>query len=102
MLESKIERDACRAVLDELGVASTKLVTPGQRGFPDRIFWIPGGKPLLIEFKRPGEEPRKLQSHIHKMLSMLGYSVEVHDDIDAAVASVRKALDAAKISAHSR
>jgi len=97
MLEKHIERSTCERVLVELGVASAKLTTPGRRGFPDRIFWIPGGKPLMIEFKRPGEEPRPLQSHIHALLKQLGYHVEVHDDEEAAFKSVEQALGAARI-----
>jgi len=93
MLEKRIETNTCERVLHELGVASAKLATPGRRGIPDRIFWVPGGRPLLIEFKRPGEEPRPLQSHIHALLKQLGYLVEVHDNEDEAFESVKKLLD---------
>lgn len=101
MLEKHIESNTCERVLHELGVTSAKLTTPGRRGIPDRIFWLPGGKPLLIEFKRPGEQPRPLQSHIHALLKQLGYHVEVHDNEAEAFESVRRALDATQVSAHS-
>lgn len=98
MGESKIERKACKDILDQMGVANFKLVTPGQVGFPDRVFLIPGGKPLFVEFKNVGEEPRKIQSHIHTLLRQLGFTVEVFDNVDDAVACVRTALDAALLS----
>ena len=97
MLEKRIETNTCERVLHELGVASAKLATPGRRGIPDRIFWLPGGIPLMIEFKRPGEEPRPLQSHIHALLKQLGYLVEVHDNEDEAFESVRRTLEAAQL-----
>jgi hypothetical protein len=97
MLEKKIERKVCKTVLDVLGVASCKLTTPGKAGYPDRMFFIPGGRPLFIEFKRPGETPEPLQVLIHHMLRALGYDVEVHDDHDSAVSAVRAALHAAQV-----
>lgn len=92
MLEKHIERRCCARVLDELGVVSVKLVTPGSTGYPDKMFLIPGGKPLLIEFKAPGESPGPKQLHIHARLKQLGYHVEVHDDEEAAFQSVQRAL----------
>lgn len=80
MRESSIERKACGLVLNHLGVTSSKLVTPGQTGYPDRIFWLPGGSPFFIEYKKPGEESRPKQSHVQESLIKLGYKVEVHDN----------------------
>lgn len=34
-----------------------------ENGYPDRLFISPYGHTVFIEFKRPGEEPRPLQSH---------------------------------------
>ncbi len=78
--ETKIENDACKLIYDKLGVISSKLKVPGQTGFPDRLFWLPGGKPLLIEFKQPGEDPEPKQLHVHKQLRQLGYTVMVCDN----------------------
>ena len=87
--ETKIEKDACDLIYKHLGVLSSKLKVLGQTGFPDRIFWLPDGKPLLIEFKCPGEEPEPKQRHIHAQLRALGYMVEVHDnDLDALQAVI--------------
>ena len=68
-------------------------MTPqGQTGYPDRMFLIPGGRPLLIEFKLPGEEPRAKQGHIHGVLKELGYNVQVHDDYDEAMKAIEEAV----------
>lgn len=97
VLESGIEGKACREVWKKLGVYGLKLHVVGQRGYPDRVFLIPGGRPLLIEFKRPGEVPRDLQAHIHKRLRKLGYQVEVHDDWRDAFEAVKQAVEAAQV-----
>jgi hypothetical protein len=98
LLESKVERDTCRDALYNEGVPSMKMLhTGGETGWPDRVFFIPGGRPKLIEFKRPGKKsqasPR--QKYIHAVLRELGYDVEVHDNKDEALASIRAAKVAA-------
>lgn len=93
-----LETDIEEWVVDQaalLGVPSLKLNLKGNRGWPDRIFLIPGGRPLFIEFKRPGEEPRKLQQQRHRILRKLGYDVEVHEERHAALDAVRQARDRA-------
>ena len=50
-------------------------------GLPDFIVWIPGGRPLLIEFKREGGVPTTLQTATHTQLRALGYDVHVIDDV---------------------
>ena len=82
MLESTIERRVCAWLKKEHGLMSSKLVTPGQTGYPDRIIWIPGGKPMLVEFKRPGEKPTKKQQYIISELQKLGYDVYISTGID--------------------
>lgn len=101
--ESTIERNACKRALMELGIRSSKFVTPGDAGYPDRIFWIPGGKPLFIEFKAPGAKPRPLQVFVHEMLRSLGYQVEVCDNEKDTIEIVKAAaLEAARLSEKSR
>lgn len=93
-LEKDIEDEAVGLVWQHLGIKGSKLVTPGDTSYPDRIFWIPGGRPLLIEFKRPGEEPEPKQAHTHDQLRKLGYDVQVHDHaldaFDAVIQAVKK------------
>ena len=99
--ESKIEKKAKDLAYEHLGVISSKLVTPGHTGFPDQIFWLPGGKPLLIEFKAPGEEPRLNQLHIHEQLKQLGYQIEVHDNEIRAFQAIIRILETPQLSKES-
>ncbi len=75
----------------------TKLNLQGRRGWPDQCYWVPGGRPLLVEFKEVGEEPTKLQEHIHRELKKNGYQVEVHYEAATAIAAVRARLDAGAV-----
>ena len=96
ILEATIERSSIRKILSELGIASTKL---GQNDFPDRIFWIPRGRPLLIEFKRPGEKPRLKQKFVHDYLRSLGYEVYVCYSVEEAFSLVKSALETTSVYA---
>lgn len=96
--EASIENQACDRIMALYGITNLKLNLRGNNGWPDRIFFIPGGRPLLIEFKRPGEEPEPLQRHRHDLLKRLNYDIEVHDTVDGAVRAVAKALAAARLS----
>lgn len=91
MLESTIQTKTRSRVLEwalanDLGLMFLKL---GQsRGWPDMlVVWEPGGI-LFVEFKRPGEKPRRIQQHVHNVLRSLGFEVQVHDDIDRAVEQI--------------
>jgi hypothetical protein len=76
------------------GIRATKLQGPGNRSLPDYEFWIKGGKPKLIEFKRPGELPTALQEDTIAKFAADGYLVEIHDDKHSAIASLQRSLDA--------
>ena len=100
--ETKIELQACDLIFGNLGVGSLKLNVKANTGYPDRIFWVPGGKPLIIEFKTPdGELSPKQKYHIER-LKKDGYNVEVCDDaIDAFHAAI-KAVEATRLSEEGR
>ena len=100
--ESKIEQRACELIKKHLGIKGSKLTVIGDTAFPDRIFWIPGGKPLLIEFKRPGEAPRPKQLHNHAWLKNLGYKVEVHDNELRALQAVIDAVETTQLPKEGR
>ena len=100
--ESKIERAACRLIWTHLGIKGSKLVTPGDTGYPDRIFWVPGGKPVMIEFKRPGELPTPKQLYIHNQLRALGYTVEVHSNEIRAFQAIIDAVATTRLSKEGR
>lgn len=94
MYESEIESTTARRALEELGVFSIKLKSTQERGYPDRIFLIPGGRPLFVEFKVPGKSAEAYQVMIHKRLRHAGYQVEVHDNVEKSLRAISKALDA--------
>lgn len=71
---------------------------PGVRkAFPDDCFLVPGGRPLFIEFKRPGEEPTPLQYHRLEELNDLGYWATWADNFDAARSAIVEAMGAAAV-----
>ncbi len=83
-----VEEPVCRWA-DRNGIMHRKLNGFGRNGWPDREFYLPGGKPLLIEFKRPGEGLAPLQEKTIAELRKIGYDIEVHDDKDEAIAAIK-------------
>lgn len=101
----RLERDIETKFVQELSrwsyagnheVVILKLSVPGFRGWPDRLILWPGRGILFIEFKRPGEQPRKLQEYVHRIIQRLGFEIEVHDDYRIALESVQR-----KVESHS-
>jgi len=90
-LEIDIEDKACELAL-RLGVTNVKMKAAGIVGYPDRMFFIPGGRPLFIEFKRPGKEPDAVQKVIIRRLKYYGYRVEVCDTVQGAIKCVKEAI----------
>lgn len=78
--ESDIEK-ALRDTVREAGGRAFKWVSPGNRGVPDRVVVMPGGKVAFIELKAPGKKPTKLQLLQHKRLTSMGCRVYVVDGI---------------------
>lgn len=74
------------------GIEQTKLNLMGQRGWPDRVFWLAGGRPLLMEFKRLGSKPRKLQQAVHERLKRLGYDTHCIDRAEDGINILRNAI----------
>lgn len=89
-IEQKVVKEA-----KKLGVIGLKLTSPGNTGVPDRLFLIPGGRPLFVEFKAPGGRLSSKQLHWIDILVQAGYNVGVHDNVEDAMASIRRALDEA-------
>jgi hypothetical protein len=77
------------AKVHSLTVLYLKFSVLGWRGFPDRMVLASGRKIMFVEFKRPGEKPRVLQAKVHSTLSSLGFTVEVHDNADIALATIK-------------
>lgn len=96
-LEHAIEQQVV-AIARRAGVESLKFQPMGSGGWPDRVFLVPGGRPLFIEFKRPREQSRPLQVARHDQLRRLGYHVKVVDSVESGRQAVANALEAASVS----
>lgn len=46
-------------------------------GFPDRVLLRPNGTAAFIEFKRPGEQPTKIQKYWLERLNYMGFRAVV-------------------------
>ena len=74
VLEAEL-RERCKA----LGWMCIKLTSQYQRGLPDRLILMPGGRVCFAEIKTTGKKPTDLQRVTHERLRALGYRVEVVD-----------------------
>jgi len=83
ILESEIERPA-HAFAKSRGWFAEKIMRTGRRGFPDHFF-ARNGLIILIEFKRPGEEPTLQQKKRHRELRLQGVPVFVVDSLEEAM-----------------
>jgi hypothetical protein len=95
--ENKLERNVRDKALAVHGVASVKLAPPSgsETGWPDRMFFIPGGKPFLLEFKEVGYEPEPKQEYLHDTLEGLGYDVAWTDNEEAALEAIKARVERA-------
>ena len=93
-LEADVEKKVC-GYADRIKLIHIKLNVLGRRGWPDRLFLPPGGRPIFIEFKRPGENPEPLQEYRHEILRAAGYRVFVVDNYADGIA----ALESPRLSA---
>lgn len=78
MYEHELE-DFAAARFAEAGHACLKFVSPGFAGVPDRIVLSNTGRVLFIEFKAPGQKPRRTQPKVIAMMRQLGHRVELVD-----------------------
>lgn len=92
ILESDIERPACKKIKNRLGVLSIKLNPLGNTGLPDRMFLLPQGKAVFIEFKRPGGRVRSKQKYWIKILRKLGFTALICDGENEAFEAIKKEL----------
>lgn len=78
-LESRIESKTS-AYAESLGILTLKLNVKGRAGWPDRLYLF-RGHIWFVEFKRAGENPRKLQTYIHNQLRQQGAVVKLIDNL---------------------
>lgn len=93
-LEVDTESRVC-AWADKHGVMHIKLNLQFRRGWPDRMFLVPGGRPLLIEFKRPGKQLEPLQAHVISKLKALNYDVHWTSKAEEAIYLIASRVSAA-------
>lgn len=93
--EKVFERTFSKYVDDKGGIA-IKLLSQFVNGLPDRMYLLPGGRALFIEFKSTGKKPTRIQEHIIGRIRKLGFTVLVVDSPETwkeAVLAVDKLLD---------
>lgn len=73
-LESRIEGRLVRGVRAAGGLC---WKVTAERGAPDRIAVLPGGRVVWIELKRPGGTVARAQEYQHRRLRALGHEVLV-------------------------
>jgi hypothetical protein len=94
MRDREVDEEAkfVRECWKQWGLKVSKLQIIGDTGYPDRVVWFPGGKPIFIEFKREGYEPEPKQEEIHAELKRLGYHIETHTNANRALQTISKAV----------
>lgn len=101
-VESDIETRVVTDARKRYGIIGLKLTPRGRRHYADRLWFLPAGRVLLIEFKRPGDSPRTSQMNVHKTLALLGHTVYVVDDYDIGMGVIARAVEAARRAAKGR
>lgn len=84
MTRESILKSNCKKRLEKAGWMVIHLIQTNTNGCPDTLI-IRAGRYIWIEFKIPGEEPRKLQEYRHGQLRKQGAEVRVvhyESDID--------------------
>lgn len=79
--EKVFERELSKYVDDSGGMA-VKLLSQFIKGLPDRMFLLPGGVVVFVEFKSTGKKPTKIQSYIHAKIRARGFDVYVVDSVE--------------------
>lgn len=80
--EKVFERELSKFV-EESGGMAVKLLPQFIKGLPDRMFLLPGGVVVFVEFKSAGKKPTKIQSYIHVKIQSLGFLVYVVDSVES-------------------
>ena len=76
--EKVFERTFSKYVNDNGGIA-VKLLSQFVNGLPDRLYLLPGGRALFVEFKSTGKKPTRIQEHIIGRIRKLSFTVLVVD-----------------------
>ena len=90
MSESKLEKRLVSEV-KRIGGSAPKWTSPGNRGVPDRLVILPGGRTIYVEMKAPGKPLEPLQFRWAKILRNMGhqvYKIDSNEDIDKFINEV--------------
>jgi len=87
MKESQIERKVCDYVKSKGGLAY-KFTSPQRRSVPDRLFILPGGRVVFVEFKRPGGKLTSGQEREIQRLKDLDCAVHVAWSVEDGIGIV--------------
>lgn len=79
--EKAFERGMSKEVESNGGMA-IKLLSQFINGLPDRLYLLPGGTAVFVEFKSTGEEPRPLQRVVMRRIKRLGFEVHVVSNLE--------------------
>ena len=91
--EAEIEKRLREKIKEVLHGRAFKWVSPGNRGVPDRIVLLPGGRVVFVELKAPGKKPTAVQSAMHAVLFGLGFRVQVIDSKECVDRFIARQLD---------
>lgn len=80
--EKVFERTMSKYVNDKGGIA-IKMLSQFVNGLPDRLYLIPGGHALFVEFKSTGKKPTRIQELIIDRIRKLDFAVMVVDSPEA-------------------
>jgi hypothetical protein len=76
--EKAIEK-YCQKVAKDYGGVAVKFSSPSNRGVPDRMLLMPGGRVAFLELKSTGRKPTKLQQYWLDRLNDLGFKATYAD-----------------------
>lgn len=76
MYKTRLEKQCVEfATRSSIGILTARIETGKRKLFPDRVFFVPGGKPLLVAFKQQNqtEESIKCQKSYIESMHSIGY-----------------------------
>lgn len=91
LLESALEGEFRRLVAG-IGGLILKLA-PTERGIPDRLVILPGGRMFLVELKVQNRKPSPIQRVMHERMLRRGITVHVLNGSEDVRAWVREQAD---------
>lgn len=79
--EKAFERGMSKEVERNGGMA-IKLLSQFINGLPDRLYLLPGGIAVFVEFKSTGKKPTVLQGLVMQRIKRLGFEVHVVSNLE--------------------